>query len=177
MRTVPRRSSLALLAAVAAAFAAPSVAFADEGQIIVKYNAGADAHERADARADADVVAREALPLPRTEVVAPKAGTTVSDAVADLEASPDVAYAEPNVPRSAFDETDPGATSPTAPGTQTEPTDPATPTEPTPTTANDHDFGDQWALKNMGQKIFWGATAHDWYLGTQGDDINVEAAW
>src|SRR3954463_8745725 len=103
MRTVPRRSSLALLAAVAAAFAAPSVAFADEGQIIVKYAAGADAQERADARADADVVAREALPLPRTEVVDPNAGTTVSEAVADLERSPDVAYAEPDRTRHAFD--------------------------------------------------------------------------
>src|SRR4051794_19442099 len=198
MRTVPRRSSLALLAAVAAAFAAPSVAFADEGQIIVKYNAGADAHERADARADADVVAREALPLPRTEVVAPKAGTTVSDALADLEASPDVAYAEPNVPRRAFDATDPGATTPTDPGattpdapgttdpgaTPTAPattdpgtTDPGTTPEPTPTTADDLYLKYQWALKNTGQKIFWGSGPRDWYWGTTGDDINVEAAW
>src|SRR3954447_6375114 len=190
MRTVPRRSSLALLAAVAAAFAAPSVAFADEGQIIVKYNAGADAHKRADARADADVVAREALPLPRTEVVAPKAGTTVSDAAADLEASPDVAYAEPNVPRRAFDATDPGATTPDAPGTTdpgttptapatTDPgtTDPGTTPEPTPTTADDLYLKYQWALKNTGQKIFWGSGPRDWYWGTTGDDINVEAAW
>src|SRR5690242_15237751 len=103
MRIALRRSSFALLVAVAAAFAAPSAASAAEGQIIVKYAAGADARDRADARADADVVAREALPLARTEVVAPKAGTTVSEAVADLEASPDVAYAEPNVRRSAFD--------------------------------------------------------------------------
>src|SRR4051795_4044224 len=101
MRTVPRRSTLALIAAVVAALAAPSVAAADEGQIIVKYAAGADAQERADARADADVVAAAALPLAGTQVVAPEPGTSVAEAVADLERSPDVAYAEPDQPRTA----------------------------------------------------------------------------
>src|SRR4051794_35559610 len=128
MRTVPRRFTLALLAAVsavAAVVAAPSAATAATGDIIVKYAPGADARERADARAGADVVARDTLPLARTEVVAPEAGTTVSEAVANLEASPDVAYAEPNAPRSAF------------------------------ATTNDTDFADQWALQNTGhQKIF-----------------------
>src|SRR3954468_20891263 len=101
MRTVPRRSTLALIAAVVAALAAPAVAAADEGHIIVKYAAGADAQERSDARADADVVAAGSLPLARTEVVAPEAGTTVADAVTDLERSPDVAYAEPDQERTA----------------------------------------------------------------------------
>src|SRR3954447_1250386 len=101
MRTVPRRSMLALIAAAVAALAAPSVAAADEGQIIVKYAAGADAQERADARADADVVAAAALPLAGTQVVAPEPGTSVAEAVADLERSPDVAYAEPDQPRTA----------------------------------------------------------------------------
>src|SRR3954464_3665015 len=101
MRTVPRRSTLALIAAAVAALAAPSVAAADEGQIIVKYAAGADAQERADARADADVVAAAALPLAGTRVVAPGPGTSVAEAVADLERSPDVAYAEPDQPRTA----------------------------------------------------------------------------
>src|SRR3954447_2875712 len=101
MRTVPRRSTLALIAAAVAALAAPSVAAADEGQIIVKYAAGADAQERADARADADVVAAAALPLAGTQVVAPEPGTSVAEAVVDLERSPDVAYAEPDQPRTA----------------------------------------------------------------------------
>src|SRR3954453_21657060 len=101
MRIVPRRSTLALIAAAVAALAAPSVAAADEGQIIVKYAAGADAQERADARADADVVAAAALPLDGTQVVAPEPGTSVDEAVADLERSPDVAYAEPDQPRTA----------------------------------------------------------------------------
>jgi len=106
MRTVPRRSSIALLTAVVAALAAlvgPAVASADEGQIIVKYTTGADAQERSEARADADVVRDQALALPRTEVVTPEAGTTVGEAVADLERSDDVDYAEPDLPRRAFD--------------------------------------------------------------------------
>src|SRR3954471_8861451 len=130
MRIVPRRFSIALFAAVSAVVAvvaAPSAATAATGDIIVKYAAGADPHERAEARADADVVARDTLPLARTEVVAPEAGTTVSEAVADLERSPDVAYAEPDAPRSAF------------------------------LTSNDPDFRDQWALRNTGkQRIYAG---------------------
>src|SRR4051794_13406557 len=128
MRTVPRRSSLALLAAVAAAFAAPSVATAAEGHIIVKYAAGADARDRSEARDDADVVRAAALPLAQTELVTPERGTSVSAAVADLERSGDVAYAEPDQPRSAF----------------------AT------TTADDPSFAAQWALENTGQEIFSG---------------------
>src|SRR3954447_19056723 len=99
MRTVPRRFSLALLAAVsavAAVVAAPSAATAATGDIIVKYAPGADPLQRAAAGAAAEVAARDTLPLARTEVVAPEAGTTVSEAVADLERSADVAYAEPD---------------------------------------------------------------------------------
>src|SRR3954451_4425987 len=148
MRTVPRRSSIALLAAVsavAAVVAAPSAATAATGDIIVKYAAGADPHERAEARADADVVARDTLPLARAEVVAPEAGTTVTEAVADLERSPEVAYAEPDAPRSAF------------------------------ATTNDPGFADQWALRNTGlQKIYFGA---GFTYGTPGDDIDVVPAW
>jgi subtilisin family serine protease len=149
MRTVPRRSSIALLAAVsavAAVVAAPSAATAATGDIIVKYAAGADPQERAEARADADVVARDTLPLPRTEVVAPEAGTTVAEAIADLEHSPDVVYAEPDAPRSAFT-----------------------------TTSNDPDLGDQWALRNTGQQKIFSSTG--WSFGTAGDDINVLDAW
>src|ERR671933_730512 len=96
MRTVPRRSTLALLAA-AAALAAPAAASAAEGQIIVKYAASADAADRADARADADVVAAGSLPLAQTQLVAPEPGTTVADAVADLERSSGVDLAHPDL--------------------------------------------------------------------------------
>jgi len=104
MRTVPHRSSLAaLLLVVVAAFAAPAAASAAEGQIIVKYASGADAQDRADARDDASVVRGETLPLPSTELVTPQPGTSITDALADLERSRDVAYAEPDHTRRAFD--------------------------------------------------------------------------
>jgi subtilisin family serine protease len=147
MRTVSLRSTVALVAAVAAAFAAPSVASAAEGQIIVKYAAGADAQERSEARDAADVIRASALPLARTELVTPEHGTSVTEAVADLERSGDVAYAEPDAPRIAF----------------------AT------TTTDDPGFGDQWALENTGRQWIWSGSGFS--LGTPGDDINVRAAW
>src|SRR3954454_25100470 len=98
MKILARRFSLALLATCGSAFAAvavPAVAPAAEGQIIVHYEPGTDAGERAAALRDADVVADDPLALRPTELVTPDAGTSVRDAVADLEAAPGVAYAEP----------------------------------------------------------------------------------
>ena len=147
MRTVPPRSILTLLVAVVAAFAAPAVASAAEGQIIVRYAAGANAQDRSEARDDAGVVRAGALALAQTELVTPERGTSVGEAIADLQRSGDVAYAEPDQPRSAF----------------------AT------TTTNDPGFADQWALENTGLQSIWSDSG--WYLGTAGDDINVRAAW
>src|SRR3954452_16076933 len=132
MRTVARRSSLALLAAVAAAVAAPSAASAAEGQIIVKYASGADAGDRSEARDDADVVRSAALPLAQTELVTPERGTSVGEAVADLERSADVAYAEPDRPRSAFDDDPPPPTTPASPPATTPAPPPATTPDPPP---------------------------------------------
>ena len=77
--------TLALLPASAAA--TPTT------QIIVKREPGLSGAERADIRADADVRFVETLPLPSTEVVAAEPGD-VSDALRDLNADPDVVYAE-----------------------------------------------------------------------------------
>ena len=123
MRTVPHRSSLALVLAVVAALAVPAAASAAEGQIIVKYASGADAQDRADARDDADVVSGASLPLDRTQLVTPERGTSVARAVGRLERSRDVVYAEPDARRSAF------------------------------ATANDPLFANQWALRNTGQRF------------------------
>ena len=153
MRTVPRRSSLLLLAALVAALAAPAGASADPGQIIVKYAAGVDAQERADARADADVVRDEALALPATELVTPTAGTSVAAAVADLEASPDVAYAEPDQPRRAFERY---------------PDEALVDADDNP--LNDQPFANLWALHNTGQAI-------DGTAGKATADIGAPAAW
>ena len=70
----------------------PASAFADT-RIIVKREPGLTAAERAELRADADVRLVKTLSLSRTEVVAAEAGD-VSDAVQDLQANPDVVYAE-----------------------------------------------------------------------------------
>jgi subtilisin family serine protease len=79
----------------------PGVAQANSTtNIIVKRDAGLTAAERADIRADADVQLVETLSLPRTEVVAAQPGD-VADALRDLNADPDVAYAERDQVRAA----------------------------------------------------------------------------
>jgi subtilisin family serine protease len=157
MRTVPRRSSIALLVAVAAAVAAPAAASAAEGQVIVKYAAGAGAHDRFEARDDAGVVRDEALPLPRTELVTPQPGTSVAEAVADLERSPDVAYAEPDRVRHAFDLYPDEARLDANTGKQ----------------VDGAPFTNLWALHNTGQALAGlGGSA-----GTAGADIDAPAAW
>jgi subtilisin family serine protease len=153
MRTVPRRSSILLLAAVVAALAAPAAASADPGQIIVRYATGADAQDRADARADADVVRDEALALPATELVTPTPGTSVAEAVADLEASPDVAYAEADQPRRAFERY---------------PDEALVDDDGNP--LNDQPFANLWAFHNTGQTI-------DEQAGSTGADIGAPSAW
>jgi subtilisin family serine protease len=127
MTILRRRFSLAIpaaLAAAAAALSAPAVATAADGQIIVRYEPGADARDRAAARSAADVVHDEPVALARTELVTPEPGTSVSEAIADLERAPGVAYAEPDQVRHAF----------------------AAP--------NDARFFEQWALHNTGQQIW-----------------------
>src|SRR5918998_169425 len=69
-------------------------------RIIVQRDTGLSAAERADIRAEADVRYVESLPLPRTEVVAAEPGD-VADALRDLNADPDVVYAERDGIRSA----------------------------------------------------------------------------
>jgi subtilisin family serine protease len=62
-------------------------------RIIIKREPRLTAAERADIRADAGVRFVETLPLPRTELVAAAPGD-VRDALHDLNADPDVVYAE-----------------------------------------------------------------------------------
>jgi thermitase len=88
------------LIALLVSLAAPGVASANT-EIIVKRDAGLTAAERAGIRADADVRLVETLSLPRTELVAARPGD-VKDALRDLQADPDVTYAQLNHRRSAF---------------------------------------------------------------------------
>src|SRR5215210_3792969 len=129
-----RRFSLALpaaFAAVVAALSAPAVASAAEGQIIVRYEPGADAQARAAARTDADVLRDEALPLARTELVTPEPGTSVAEAIADLTRSGDVATAEPDARRYAN------------------------------RIPNDKYFGLQWDLSKIAMPTAWDTTTGD----------------
>jgi subtilisin family serine protease len=131
MTPLSRRSSLALLATCAAALAAlctPAIAPAAEGQIIVRYEPGADAQDRAEARGDAEVVRDEPLPLTRTELVTPEPGTSVAEAVAELEGSGEVLSAEPDSRRTAMK------------------------------TANDAEFGTLWGLTKIAAPAAWDTT-------------------
>jgi subtilisin family serine protease len=85
----------------------PGVAQANPAtNIIVKRDPGLTAAERADIRADAGVQLVETLNLPRTEVVAAQPGD-VADALRDLNADPDVVYAERDQVRTATAPNDP----------------------------------------------------------------------
>ncbi|MEA2324725.1 MAG: serine protease [Solirubrobacteraceae bacterium] len=95
-----RRTTLLLLVACGAILAGPTLASAAEpGDVIVRFKAGTVASERADARSAADVVRQEPLPVSGMELVEPQPGTTTAEAVAELERSPDVLYAQPDTRR------------------------------------------------------------------------------
>ena len=96
-----------LLIALLLALAVPGVASANSAtEILVKSDAGLTAAERADIRADAQVRLVETLSLARTELVAARPGDA-RDALRDLQADPDVTYAQLNHRRRAF-AVDPG---------------------------------------------------------------------
>jgi subtilisin family serine protease len=87
---------LAVLVSLLAAAPAPAQ------DVIVRFRPGADASERAGVRRDAGVRRESGLPVAGMELVDPAAGVTAGEAVAALEAEPEVLYAEPDVPRVAF---------------------------------------------------------------------------
>src|SRR5262245_25574450 len=89
----PLLLAILMLAAIPASAAANT-----ETRIIVKREPGLSSAERRDLRADAGVRYVESLSLPRTEVVEAAPGD-VADAVRDLNADPDVVYAQAAQPR------------------------------------------------------------------------------
>ena len=121
--TTPRRTLLPLLVLLAT-LASPAAASASH-EVIVRYAPGANGAERSDAREDADVDRTQALPCLGHGARRPQPGTTVAEAVAALERSPDVLYAEPDRPRVAA------------------------------VTANDTKYADQWALPRIGAPAAW----------------------
>jgi uncharacterized delta-60 repeat protein len=93
------------------------------GEILVRYRRGVARADRAEARRASDVRAKRSLLLPRLELVRTEPGQTVEEAIAELEARPQVLYAEPNFIRHVQ----------------------ATP--------NDPQFGVMWGLHNTGQTV------------------------
>ena len=92
--------------------------------VIVRFEPGTPSGERADARERADVRLEGALPLPNTQLVAPEGGQSPAEAAEQLERSPNVLYAEPDVPRRAF-----------------------------AVVPDDQYFNRQWSLNNTGQSV------------------------
>src|SRR4051794_35838846 len=81
--------------AVTLLLVAPAIARADAGDIIVKRVAGLSGAEHARIRSDAGVELVAALPVARTELVTPADGDRAT-ALRELDADPDVVYAEPD---------------------------------------------------------------------------------
>ena len=96
-----RAPAFTALVLTALAAAAPP-ALAQDGDIIVRFKPGVTTRERADARADAQVALVENLAVSRAQVVDPRPGQSVREAIAELERDPAVAYAEPNGTVRAF---------------------------------------------------------------------------
>ncbi len=76
------------------------------GEVLVRFEPGTDAAEKADTRASVDAELDETLPVPGLQLLELD-DTPVREAVDDLEADPQVAYAEPNFLRSTAATNDP----------------------------------------------------------------------
>jgi thermitase len=102
-QAIPRSMGpLAFVCALALLASLPSASLAQPAErIIVKREAGLGAAERADLRADVGAHLVDVLRLPETEVVVVP-GEEADEALAELNADPDVVYAEPDRVRTAF---------------------------------------------------------------------------
>ena len=101
-RLTSRTACAAAVAALACALAA-APAVADQGDILVKPDAGTSAPEREALRADAGVRLVKPLPVRGVELVHPEDGDPAA-ALAALRADPAVAWAEEDQPRHAADD-------------------------------------------------------------------------
>lgn len=101
---VPSRLLVAVLA-LAVAGVAPAAARPEEGptEVIVRYRPGVSKAVRASVRGRVQAqLAHPVKGLARTEVLSVEEGTSASDLVAELNARPEVLYAEPNRRYRAF---------------------------------------------------------------------------
>ena len=117
---------LALCAPAAASAAEPVDSGA--GQVIVRFRSDVQPAERMAARGEAGTEFQRALPIQGMQLVNPQPGVSVEEAVAGLERSDEILYAEPDATRSAA----------------------ATP--------NDPFFSQQWGLTMIGMQSAWNRT-------------------
>ena len=116
------------------AFCIPAAASAAEtadsaaGQVIVRFRSDAQPADRLAARSEGGTEFDRSLPLRGMQLVDPRPGVTAVEAVARLERSDDVLYAEPDATRSAA------------------------------ITPNDPLFSRQWGLDTIGMRAAWNHT-------------------
>ena len=145
---LPAVLAFSLFVPALAAGSAPSAA---PNNVIVRFEAGAEAAERAHARSLAGTEFERGLGLSGLQVVDPEPGVSVAEAIELLERSDDVLYAEPDAPRSATGR------------------------------PNDSLFAQQWGLHNTGQRVGGVPGRADadidlqegWDLGTGNTDVTV----
>jgi subtilisin family serine protease len=139
--------SLVLVLALAST-ASADAAYAP-GQVVVRYKPGTGPSDRNQALADVDATSSDTLPIPDAHVADLKPGESVADAVAKLNANPDVRYAEPNY-----------IYKPTR-------------------TPNDTLFGQQWAQLNTGQTFTPDSDGppNSSITGIPGVDMGATTAW
>ena len=101
-----RGACVAVLAAAAASLIGPGAAHAQlqngrtatvPGELLVQFESGTSAAERADARDEAGTRVEEGLREPGLQRLSVEPGTTVGEAIRRLEANPDVRFAQPNI--------------------------------------------------------------------------------
>lgn len=160
-----RLRCLALTTALAAAVTAVSAAgapgatpaTANEGSsaadapLLVRFRGDADARERRAVRESAGVEHEASLPVAGLQVVQPERGVAADEAIARLEDSAEVLYAEPDALRTSA------------------------------STPSDSYFGSQWGLHNAGQRVYGRSGAADadidapeaWDLTTGSSAVSV----
>jgi subtilisin family serine protease len=139
-----RRTAFPLLALCIAALAVPSIASASD--VIVRFKPGTDAADRADARRAAAVVREEILPVSGMEVVDPGPGISAAEAIADLQRSQDVLYAQADSRRELA------------------------------RTADDAFFGSQWGLGKIAAPTAWDTTVGSAGVGVAVVDTGLDLA-
>ena len=126
------------------------------GQILVKFNPGANARAKADTHRLAGGSPLKEIARTGVQLVSVPAGTELA-AIARYTHNPNVLYSEPNVIRSVPTPSLQTAGSEIVPG--------------------DHNFAEQWALHNTGQEFYcipWIFGNLCFYVGTPDADIDAQ---